>query len=47
LCDWLRAPENGSFEAVSFHGDKRQPERDWALNECALSSLDCIPLLPR
>ncbi|GAA5844865.1 hypothetical protein JCM9279_000022 [Rhodotorula babjevae] len=33
LCDWLRAPENGSFEAVSIHGDKRQEERDWALNE--------------
>ncbi|KPV76887.1 uncharacterized protein RHOBADRAFT_12822, partial [Rhodotorula graminis WP1] len=33
LCDWLRAPENGAFEAVSIHGDKRQEERDWALNE--------------
>ncbi|GAA6047709.1 hypothetical protein JCM3770_001736 [Rhodotorula araucariae] len=33
LCDWLRAPENGQLEAVSIHGDKRQEERDWALNE--------------
>ncbi|GAA5911003.1 hypothetical protein JCM8208_003954 [Rhodotorula glutinis] len=33
LCDWLRAPENGSFEAVSIHGDKVQEERDFSLNE--------------
>ncbi|BGP37364.1 hypothetical protein JCM10450v2_001273 [Rhodotorula kratochvilovae] len=33
LCDWLRAPENGQNQAVSIHGDKRQEERDFALNE--------------